>query len=436
MHSTLESIRKELEQIALAVGAIGSQEPFSVAHNNWSFPGLTRADLAARAVSLIAEIDARGGDDLEANEELLADYPRRLTFLRTATVPNIWGNPGAGVAAYLITLDGLRQALEPAFGKPDPAAIAAAKSIRRLTGQLRGIEARIADLDPRSRDIDAKVLRIEQAHEAADQLPTDLATLAESRKKVVDLVKEAIADRKKVSDTVDEALASKAKLANSDVEAKAIIERCDAAYRATTSQGLASAFAERARSLSISMWIWVAGLIIALALGAYLGSGQLKHLAEVLKEPSGRQDSTVWVDFLMSLISIGGPIWFAWIATKQTGQRFRLAEDYGYKASISKAYEGYRREAALLDPQFQHRLFSSALTRLDELPLRLVEPDTPGSPWHELAASPLVRNAMATVPDFVNNIISLAQRSLPTLSKESKASAVAEAPESGTGKPS
>ena len=66
------------------------------------------------------------------------------------------------------------------------------------------------------------------------------------------------------------------------------------------------------------------------------------------------------------------------------GERFRLSEDYAFKASVSKAYEGYRREAANLDEAFAARLFSSALTRLDEAPLRLVETENHGSPWHEL----------------------------------------------------
>jgi hypothetical protein len=101
------------------------------------------------------------------------------------------------------------------------------------------------------------------------------------------------------------------------------------------------------------------------------------------------------------LLSVGGPVWFAWLATKQIGQRFRLAEDYAYKASISKAYEGYRREAAQLDEDFQRRLFASALTRLDEQPLRFVEHATHGSPWHELLASEVVKDAIRIAPQLV-----------------------------------
>jgi len=60
-----------------------------------------------------------------------------------------------------------------------------------------------------------------------------------------------------------------------------------------------------------------------------------------------------------------------------------LAEDYGYKAAVAKAYEGYRAEAAEIDPQLTQKLFSIALDMLSEPPLRLVERDSPGSPMHD-----------------------------------------------------
>ncbi|MBB3356192.1 hypothetical protein FHT70_006172 [Rhizobium sp. BK049] len=81
----------------------------------------------------------------------------------------------------------------------------------------------------------------------------------------------------------------------------------------------------------------------------------------------------------------------AWLSTKQIGQRFRLAEDYAFKASVSKAYEGYRREARDLSGEFAQSLFQSALNRLDEPPLRLLDKPTPGSPVHEFLEGSLVQ---------------------------------------------
>lgn len=163
------------------------------------------------------------------------------------------------------------------------------------------------------------------------------------------------------------------------------------------------------------------GLAGSLILGGMLGAHQLTRVSEVLKSGVGRDASSIWIDLLLALLSVGGSVWFAWISTKQIGQRFRLAEDYGYKASISKAYEGYRREAEELsgiDPTFQSRLFASALSRLEELPLRLVESSTHGSPWHELLSSDVVRDATKSVPGFVNQVCELAKSALTRQDKK------------------
>jgi len=47
------------------------------------------------------------------------------------------------------------------------------------------------------------------------------------------------------------------------------------------------------------------------------------------------------------------------------------------------------------------RLFSTALTRLDEQPLRFVESETHGSPWHEFFSSDVVKNAIRIAPELV-----------------------------------
>ena len=114
-------------------------------------------------------------------------------------------------------------------------------------------------------------------------------------------------------------------------------------------------FMTEQEKLNISIYIWVAGLVVALVGGAWLGGSQLHQLADAIQ--GSTSPSIVWTRLAMSLLSVGGPIWFAWLATKQIGQRFKLAEDYAYKASVSKAYEGYRREALHLDEDFRSDCF-------------------------------------------------------------------------------
>ena len=418
MHATLEALKSELTQVTeLLKTALPNNEPLSITHGNWSFPGITRDELMRAPRIIIAHIDARGSEDQPPNDALLRDYVRRLAFLRTSTIPQIWSNGAAGVPAYQITLEGLDDALGEAFAGDDDStsvqALASVKRLKDLLSSLRAIETRLTSLDTRSENVDAKIKAIERAHAAAEQLPTDLETLKESRATVGQLLRESTIDRNAVQRMHDAIVTIHGELEKSAGQADAVLAKCDEAYRASTSQGLASAFSERSKNLSNSMWIWVMGLVVALLLGAIYGSSQLQELVKVVKLPGQQlQDAEIWIKVLLAFLSVAGPVWFAWISTKQIGQRFRLAEDYGYKASISKAYEGYRREAALLDPTFQARLFSSALSRLDEVPLRLVETETHGSPWHELASSPLVREALGTIPNFANKVTALAESSI------------------------
>jgi hypothetical protein len=418
MHPTLGSLKSELAQLGQSVASIGSNEPLNIVHGNWSFPGTTRDELAGMATELVDLIDEFATEAATSNDALLLDYVRRIAFLRANTVGQIWsGNAALAVQAYETTLSGLTAAIVNAFGLRSPAtkeeALRAVRKLKDLQTAIRAVETRVTSTDARSATLDQKIALIEKAHQTAIEFPTDLETLAESRVELASLREAAQADKEEAS----KVLAGLKELCNnvqkSGDEAAAILARCDAAYRASTSEGLASAFAQRSRSLSISMWVWVIGLVGALSLGAYFGTSQLQHLMSIARYPNQNGvPAELWVNLFLALFSVAGPVWFAWISTKQIGQRFRLAEDYGYKSSISKAYEGYRREAALLDPAFQSRLFSSALSRLDELPLRLVEAETHGSPWHELASSGAVRDALNTVPGFVEKVTSLADLTL------------------------
>lgn len=283
--------------------------------------------------------------------------------------------------------------------------------LKKLTGQLRSMEARLNSLDPRTASLATMVERIERAYNAAEQLPTDLESLSEARQRINDLAQGAAEDHVRIADIRGKSDTSRAELDQLLQDAGGVLERCETAYSAATSVGLAAAFSERSASLSKSMWFWVVGLIAALGAGSVLGGRQLHSLSELFNLPNATT-SVIVLNLGLSLLSVGAPIWFAWLATKQIGQRFRLSEDYAFKASISRAYEGFRREAARIDKGMEARLLSSALSRLDELPLRLVETATHGSPWHELASSDAVKQAIRAVPDFAEQVKDLAIKSL------------------------
>jgi hypothetical protein len=371
MHESLKNIQEKLEELNGALrSALPNDQPFGIGQGNWSFPNLSRSELVADIQSIIDLIEAEGGDDVGEQEALLSDYPRRLQYVQQNTIQNLVGNAGLGVPALLFTLDGLRTALEPVLtGESHKQAIA---KLKKLSTQIRGLEARVAGLEPRAATIDDKVVAIERAYDTADRLPETLESLEEAKKGTAKVVQDATKDGVLLSELRNEGETIRERLRAHSAYADDVLKRCETAYSAATSVGLAAAFTERSRALAWSMWVWVLGLVAALVIGSFFGTERLKTLVELFKDPN-QSASVIIPNVVLSILAVGAPIWLAWLSTKQVGQRFRLSEDYAFKASISRAYEGFRREAARIDKELEARLLASALNRLDELPLRLVD---------------------------------------------------------------
>lgn len=406
MHQTLEDLCNALDKLALAVTNAWTDDRTLCEVHGWHHPAVTRHDLASLPAKLSAQIRKVSPDQIDDSlDELLEDVPRRLKVLQGSTLPYMFnGNGHQAVPAYVSTIEWLQQAVQPLLdwqsvdNKTMPAALA-----RRL----RSINADLSEIVPEKEALSAQVKLIQDATATAESLPTDLENLREARKKVekystdaAELFGNIQGQLKKVTEATD-------KTVGHEQEAKLLVQQCEEAYRITTTKGLAAAFDQRTDRLARSMWVWVIGLISTLGIGAYLGSHRIELLSSALTAPDP-QWGVIWMHIVLSLLSVGAPLWFAWLATKQIGQRFRLSEDYGFKASVAKAYEGYRREAARIDEAFEARLFSSALTRLEEAPLRLVEQESHGSPWHELISSEAFQKAMNAFPDLKEKFVNVA----------------------------
>ena len=411
MSELLNPVLEQLDAISAALKtAISTAAPLNVSSGNWSFPGITRAELVARVTSLrdlVVDADEPTAD----SEKYITGIVERLTFLSDHTVPQIASNAVNAVPAFLITLDAVEKGLAPLLTDTKAHALKNSQAVKKTTIQVRSIETRLRELTPRTKSLEDMVSRIEKAYEAADQLPTDLETLAEAKGSVNDLLELAVTDKGKIEGLLKAIADHEKDLKAKSEEAEEVLQKCVSAYSSATSLGLAAAFSERSKALDLSMWGWVGGLVASLLVGGVFGSIQLHNLAAELNNPQA-QSMSIGVNLVLSILSVGGPVWFAWLSTKQIGQRFRLSEDYAFKASISRAYEGYRREAARIDEDLERQLLGSALARLDEQPLRLVERDSFGSPWHELLSSDLVKNAVKTVPGFVEKVTSMATAAL------------------------
>lgn len=298
---------------------------------------------------------------------------------------------------------------------------------RDLKTRLRSVAVRLDELEPRSNEIAAKIADIENAHAAADQLPTDLAELAEKKVELATLVSDTqrladgiTASNVKVAEllkTIQEnAAAADLRIAAADESADSLLLKSEQALRGATSVGLSKSFSSRKEALARTSAWWTAGLIIALIAAIVIGWERVSSLREIL---NGDKPATViLVNALLAMLGVGAPVWFAWLSTKQIGTTFRLSEDYAFKASVAQAYEGYRSEAMTIDENLRNRLFSSALDRFEEAPIRLIDSVYHSSPLQEVLGNPALRKALEGVPGIADKIIAL----IP--SKAGKAAAI------------
>ena len=406
MDQNFEPLVKALDALGAAIIAISpTHQPTLLATHGWNQPALNLADLAGFATRLATEIRDYGLEGIsDSDQALVIDYAARLDAFRTTSVPQFWGGNGPqSIPAYVETIAGIRAGiihLIPKSRAIDPRAAARlARRLERMSNELDEIVINRDSLAERMRQIN-------DAYETAESLPEDLASLRKARDEVSTLSSAAQVDSTSIAKLESDASQKISAIVSFADQAEKLVAQCEEAYRVTTSKGLAGAFDLRAIGLTRSMQLWVLALVIALGLAAYLGGQRVSLLSQNLASVDPKW-GVIWLNFALSLLSVGAPLWFAWVATKQIGQRFRLSEDYAYKASIAKAYEGYRREAAKLDPEFSARLFGSSLTRLEEAPLRLMEATSHGSPLHELLNSAKVQDAMNLAPEFREKVAQL-----------------------------
>jgi hypothetical protein len=385
----------------------------------WNCPALTRHDLADMAETIAAELGNIPKKNIdETLEARLDEIPDRITKFRNTTLQYLFnGNAQGAFPVYngLLNWCYLQFAYALAPDLDWTTADVQRQMPRGLLRRIRSVDSQLTDMESRTGGLNDKIKVIEEAHEAAEALPTDLASLNEARDQIGKNAEQAEIYEKQSKKHADDSKEILQELAGRHNEAEKIVSSLEDAYSAATTKGLGESFAERAKKLADSMWVWVGVLIVSLASGAVLSLIRLAALKKVLETETPNL-GLVWVNIILGVLSIAGPVWLAWVATKQIGQRFRLSEDYAFKASVAKAYEGYRREAARVDEKFAKELFASALARLDEAPLRYVEHETYGSPWHEMTATKAGQR-----PSILANVIDHARKPKRAKSESSSA---------------
>lgn len=417
MHKVFSEILFEIKAIGeFLESSIPANVPLGQAVSHWGVAAVSRSSLVGWVTSIAAKLSSADPEEPGSDLPELTELVAALQWTRANTLPQLTStNATSALPAFVITLQALERLLIPFVEPNNKQALDNSKALRRAATQIRGMESRLRDLAPKATTIQTMVERIERAYEAADQLPADLELLSDARHKVESISVDAEKDRAQILAARDEIMALKIALDVVNTQASEVLTKCESVYSSATSVGLAAAFTERSASLDKSMWLWLAGLITALGVGGFVGTGQLKALTLLITQPGGAPVSLIVLNITLAVLSVGAPVWFAWLATKQVGQRFRLSEDYAFKASISRAYDGYSREAGRIDPKLEAKLLESALSRLDEQPLRLVESASYGSPWHELFASDVVKDAMKSIPNFASQLKDFASDALDKL---------------------
>ena len=385
----LNEISGAMDALAAQAIALVPQEETFMQIWAWNMPAINKHEFASMLRDPVQTIQSIADKMIDDSDfVLLSQYPARIYHVRDQVMPNL---PGGNAFHVFVTVTSLLDGLNAILSKYSPLKIdwrkiedqkiIPAAQLRKLKNLAAGVD-RLAE---NSVDLASKITAINEAHTAAEALPTDMEELHEARKSFNGAIDEISAQKQLVSDAKASADIDLAMISALKDDAEQQVKNIEAAYSAATTQGLGKAFGDKAKRLTSSTWWLLAALALTLFVAAWLSSNRIDFIHDLMKKKDVSM-SLLWVNVILTVISVGAPVWFAWILTKQIGQRFRLAEDYDFKASMAKAYEGYRREAVSVDPEQAKRLFALAVDRLSEEPLRHIEKPIHGTPMQEFAA--------------------------------------------------
>lgn len=428
MNEKLTELKEKLDNLHTTLDGLAFPIENFIDLGQYTFPFMNKEDLVELPKMLSDRINQMQdfvppSDDLRVIDSIICTLDRaqlNITYINHSSS----SVQQTAIPSYIISMLYISQRLNEIFSfeRLKDRNLLPKQILRRLELYSSGISA----IEIKAGNIEEKIKTINEAYDAAENLPTTVKVLRETNDEVKNvhnsavehcsninsMLKETKESFKVVEEAKQEILALKEN-ATSDAkdclhslreEAQGYINKCEEAFRTTTSKGLAGAFQDKAEKLNRSIRWWVGGLVGALVAGAAVGYTRLHALEAYISNPDA-SGIKLTIQLLLSILSVGAPLWFAWLATKQIGQRFRLAEDYEFKASVSKAYEGYRREAVQLDSDFTQRLFGNALTRLEEPPLRFVEEATHSSPVMEMLSSENFKSFLANGGDKVDSIL-------------------------------
>ena len=332
-------------------------------------------------------LENRDETSLHDHTENLKQYSNRINFWTSHLEQHLYERNYARqtIFSLLLIIDEIELFLEENTKPLDPKSYQ--KQLSKIRQNIESLERSVQNSKTELGEVETSIHTILEAREAALALPETLETLKKTNSETLHMHKEISEFHETAQKShqfikeVDENLRNKQK------EIEEILSKCNDALRASTGVGLAAAFSKHAETLKLSSRYWVFTLFISLAVMIAVGLWRINSILDMMKVKE-IDTSIITLNMIFSLFLLAAPVWLAWIAAKRISHLFRLIEDYEFKAAISSAYEGYRKEAERFeDKNFSERILDSALTRFDEPPLRFVEKNEQVHPFFELLES-------------------------------------------------
>lgn len=359
--------------------------------NNDFCPNIDSTYLISKLNKLRLYLETRDPTTLDIHSERLEEFSKRLIYWSDHNEQYLYNSNYAHqvVLGLLLIIDNIELFLEENTVPVDPSSYQ--KQLSKIRQNIESLERNVQNSESELGEVKNSIKTILEARDAALALPETLETLKRTNSETLQMHEEISKFRetaekshlfiKEVDDEIQKRL----------TEVQNVLKQCNDALRASTGVGLAAAFSKHAETLRKSSQCWVITLFISFGTMIGVGLWRIKSILDMMKieHPDA---SIITLNMILSLFLLAAPIWLAWIAAKRISHLFRLIEDYEFKAAISSAYEGYRREAArFADKNFAERILDSALTRFDEPPLRFVEKNEPAHPLFGLIESWLFR---------------------------------------------
>ena len=446
MHAELVNLCTALNDLSVTIIGDGNNDfPNS---NDGNVVKIRKSDLSKYINNFQKEIRSRDVEELDSEFLILVQGNiAALNSLRTNTVQFINnGNAIHALPAITLTLLYIKENLAPIFGyyigidsSLDPQQIN--QKGKQLTKRIKSIEQRLSEQDEVINEINSIAENLKSANSLANEVKGKIADLNQSYGEIstkinafdgnleqsttqlesinstleavktlqkssedqfanvlknlnenLDTINPKFQDRiSEINQSFSAFLDDSKKQLSSETErlteleksAQSTLALANKALAQATTAGLAKSFQDQANILRKQTTIWVRRFRQSLVFAVIIAIIKFGFSIWVLGKDFFNPDQ-FWYHLGTSLILLSPFIWFGWLSTKQIGNLFRLAEDYQFKASVATSYEGYRKEAATVDPSVEKTLFGSALKRFDEEPLRHVEKVVHGSPFSEL----------------------------------------------------